>query len=122
MGNIRFVASDWWAGLPADAPPFDLVVANPPYVASGDRHLAEGDLRFEPKQALVAGADGLGALRTIVAGAAAHLRPGGWLLVEHGHGQAAAVRALLVAAGLVDPLARRDLAGILRVAGARHRL
>ena len=74
---------------------FDVIASNPPYIASGDRHLSEGDLRFEPVGALTDHADGLSALRTIVAGAGAHLRRGGWLLMEHGYDQAAPVRALL---------------------------
>lgn len=96
---------------------FALVVSNPPYVAEGDPHLAQGDLRFEPKSALVAGADGLDALRAIAAGAAAHLEAGGWLLLEHGQGQDAAVRALLAAGGLEEVASWPDLAGIARVTG-----
>jgi len=96
---------------------FALLVANPPYVAADDPHLARGDLRYEPRSALVAGADGLDALRAIAAGAAAHLEPGGWLLLEHGAGQDAAVRALLEAAGLAPVTTWPDLAGIARVTG-----
>jgi len=98
---------------------FDLVVSNPPYVAAGDPHLEQGDLRFEPRSALVAGADGLDALRAIAAGAAAHLEPGGWLLLEHGQGQEAAVRGLLALAGLDEVASWPDLAGIARVTGGR---
>ena len=93
---------------------FALVVSNPPYVAEGDPHLARGDLRFEPRAALVAGADGLGAIRAIVAGAAGHLAPGGWLALEHGLGQDGAVRDLLRAAGFGSVESRPDLAGIAR--------
>jgi release factor glutamine methyltransferase len=100
---------------------FDLAVSNPPYVADGDPHLAEGDLRFEPRAALAAGADGLDAIREVVAGAREHLAPRGWLLVEHGLGQDAAVRALLQGAGLEGATSWPDLAGILRVSGARAR-
>jgi release factor glutamine methyltransferase len=96
---------------------FDLVVSNPPYVAAGDPHLAQGDLRFEPQTALVAGADGLEAIREIVAGAAAHLHPGGWLLLEHGLGQDAEVRKLLRGQGLESVESWPDLAGIARVTG-----
>lgn len=120
LGRVRFVQSDWYADLPADAPAFDAIVANPPYVARGDAHLAEGDVRHEPHAALVAGADGLDALRTIVAGAASRLRPAGWLLVEHGHDQAHAVRALFAAAGFEALQSLRDLAGIPRVALGRR--
>jgi release factor glutamine methyltransferase len=96
---------------------FDLVVSNPPYVAMGDPHLDAGDLRFEPQSALVAGPQGLDALRDIVRGAPSHLNPGGWLLVEHGLGQDAAVRTLLAQAGLEGIATWPDLAGIARVSG-----
>ena len=98
---------------------FDLIVSNPPYIASGDRHLSEGDLRFEPAGALTDHADGLSALRTIIAGAARHLVPHGWLLMEHGYDQAAAVRELLSAQGYTQVQSWRDLAGIERVTGAQ---
>ena len=96
---------------------FDLVVSNPPYVAMGDAHLSQGDVRFEPQSALVAGPDGLAAIREIVAGAAAHLNPGGWLLIEHGMGQDAEVRRLLYEQGLEEVRSWPDLAGIARVSG-----
>lgn len=96
---------------------FDLVVSNPPYVAMGDAHLSQGDLRFEPQSALVAGPEGLDALRDIVRGAPSHLNPGGWLLVEHGLGQEAAVRTLLAQAGLEGIATWPDVAGIARVSG-----
>jgi release factor glutamine methyltransferase len=98
---------------------FDLLLANPPYVAEGDPHLAEGDVRFEPRAALVAGSDGLAALREIIAGAAAHLRPRGRLLLEHGAGQHAAVAGLLARAGFAGIANWPDLAGIARVSGAQ---
>lgn len=98
--------------------PYDLIASNPPYVAAGDPHLPA--LRHEPTCALVAGADGLDDLRAIVQAAPALLAPGGWLLLEHGWDQAAAVRALLTAAGLQDAVSRRDLAGIERCSGARR--
>jgi release factor glutamine methyltransferase len=120
LGRVRFVQSDWYANLPADAPAFAAIVANPPYVARGDPHLAERDVRHEPRAALVAGADGLDALRTIVAGAASRLRPAGWLLVEHGYDQAHAVRALFAAAGFEALQSLRDLAGIARVVLGRR--
>jgi release factor glutamine methyltransferase len=96
---------------------FDLIVAKTPYVAGGDRHLP--DLRFEPRSALVSGADGLQAIKEIAGGAAAHLEPGGWLLVEHGMGQDAAVREILRAGGLEDLATWPDLAGIPRVTGGK---
>ncbi len=115
---VEFFRGDWYA--PVAGRRFDLVVANPPYVAAGDRHLAEGDLRFEPREALTDGsADGLDSLRAIVDGARAHLEGGGWLLVEHGYDQAGACRALLEAAGFADRVSIPDLAGIPRVAGGR---
>jgi release factor glutamine methyltransferase len=118
IANVRFLRSDWYAQLP-DGARFDAIVSNPPYVATGDPHLTEGDLPFEPASALLAGADGLSALRTIVAGAPSRLAPAGWLLVEHGYDQAAAVRALLEGAGFEALASLRDLAGIPRVAAGR---
>jgi release factor glutamine methyltransferase len=96
---------------------FDLIVSNPPYVAAGDPHLA--DLRYEPPEALVSGIDGLDALRAIIPVARGHLNHGGWLLVEHGMGQHAAVCALLRSGGLEDVQTWPDLAGIGRVCGGR---
>jgi release factor glutamine methyltransferase len=119
--RVRFLHSDWYAALdaPSATAPFDVIASNPPYIASGDHHLSEGDLRFEPTGALTDHADGLSALRAIVAGAARHLKPGGWLLMEHGYDQSAAVRALLADAGYAEVQSWRDLAGIERVSGAR---
>ena len=118
IDNVSFVASDWFAALAGQR--FDLIVANPPYVAAGDPHLREGDLRHEPAHALTSGADGLSAIRLIVAAAPAHLTDGGWLLLEHGHDQADRVGALLRDAGFADVRAARDLAGILRVSYGRR--
>lgn len=98
---------------------FDLVVSNPPYVALGDPHLSQGDVRFEPRGALVSGADGLHAIREITHGAPAFLGPAGWLLLEHGLGQDRAVRSLLTAAGLESVASWRDLAGIARASGGK---
>jgi release factor glutamine methyltransferase len=97
---------------------FELIVSNPPYVAAGDPHLAK--LSHEPSAALLAGVDGLDAIREIVAAAPAHLAEGGWLLLEHGLGQDAAVRNLLARAGLEKIQTWPDLAGIPRVSGARR--
>ena len=116
--RVRFLRSDWYAALGEER--FDLIASNPPYIASGDRHLSEGDLRFEPTGALTDHADGLSALRIIVDGACAHLEPGGWLLLEHGYDQAEAVRALLAARGFTEVQSWRDLAGIERVTGGRR--
>jgi len=119
IANVRFVQSDWY-GAVGDAR-FDLIVSNPPYVAAGDPHLGEGDLCHEPRAALTPGADGLAALRVIIEAAPRHLVPGGRLWVEHGHDQGAEVRELFAAQGFEDIVARRDLAGHLRVAGGRRR-
>ena len=119
--NVEFVESNLFERLD---PRFrgddglDVIVSNPPYVAEGDPHLA--DLEFEPALALASGADGLDALRAIVAGAPAHLAPGGWLLVEHGATQGAAVRELFAKAGFADVETRRDLAGHERATGGRR--
>jgi release factor glutamine methyltransferase len=118
--RIRFLAGSWWAALPAGEPPFDLVASNPPYIAAGDPHLALGDLPHEPVQALASGADGLDAIRTIAAGARPHLTEGGWLLLEHGFDQGAAVRALLEAAGLERIATHRDPGGHERVTLGRN--
>jgi release factor glutamine methyltransferase len=116
--HVRFLESSWFDALAA-GDTFDVIASNPPYIAAGDEHLAQGDLRFEPVGALTDHADGLSALRIIVAGSPRHLAPGGWLLLEHGYDQAAAVRALLLQAGFTDVQSWRDLAGIERVSGGR---
>jgi release factor glutamine methyltransferase len=115
--TVRFLQSDWFAALTGER--FDLIASNPPYIAAGDAHLSQGDLRFEPVGALTDHADGLSALRSIVAGATRHLNHHAWLLLEHGYDQAAAVRALLEQAGYTDVQSWRDLAGIERVSGGR---
>ncbi|HTS23404.1 MAG TPA: peptide chain release factor N(5)-glutamine methyltransferase [Casimicrobiaceae bacterium] len=117
IGNASFVRSDWFAQLAGEC--FALIVANPPYIAQGDPHLAEGDLRFEPAAALASGADGLDAARAIVAAAPPFLAPGAQLALEHGYDQASAVRALLRDAGLLSVASARDLAGIERVSYGR---
>lgn len=115
--TVRFCQGDWFAPLAGEC--FDLMLANPPYVVAADPHLLQGDLRFEPCSALVAGADGLEAIRRIVAEAKTHLVPGGGLWIEHGYDQAPAVANLLAAAGFVGIELRHDLAGIPRLSGAR---
>jgi len=112
---VEWLAGDWFE--PVRGHRFELIVANPPYVAEGDPHLAA--LRHEPRAALVAGADGLDDLRRIAAAAPAHLVDGGWLLLEHGHEQADAVQQLLREQGLHDIATRRDLAGLPRCSGGR---
>lgn len=116
--RIHWHAGSWWQAL-ASPRRFDLIISNPPYIATGDHHLQQGDLRFEPPQALAAGPDGLDDLRIIIGGAPTHLNPGGWLLLEHGYDQEAPVQALLRDAGFADVFTRRDLAGQPRVSGGR---
>jgi release factor glutamine methyltransferase len=116
--RIRFLKSDWYAGLQNEQ--FDVIASNPPYIVAGDRHLSQGDLRFEPVDALTDHGDGLAALRAIVRGAERHLATGGWLLMEHGYDQASAVRNLLHAAGFGEVRSWQDLAGIERVSGGRR--
>ncbi len=113
---VEFHRGSWYEALPSGKV-FDLIVSNPPYIPADDPHLAQGDLRFEPSMALTDGDDGLAAYREIVAGAPAHLRPGGLLLVEHGWDQAAAICDLLRLAGFREIHSLPDLAGILRVSG-----
>ena len=117
--DVRFVQGDWWAGLAgvADAPAFDLVVSNPPYIVANDPHLA--DLTHEPLEALVADGDGLGDITRIVAGARGRLRVGGWLLFEHGWEQATAVGRILQQARFDDIRTRADIEGRPRCTGAR---
>jgi len=113
--SVRFLCGDWFGALSGET--FDLIVSNPPYVAAGDAHLAMGDVRFEPRRALVGGADGLDCIRAIVASAGTHLGPGAWLLFEHGYDQAEACRTLLEAEGYQEVQSWPDLAGIPRVSG-----
>lgn len=118
--NVRFVRGDWFQGLALrDETRYDLIVSNPPYVAAGDAHLTQGDLRFEPAAALASGADGLDALRAIIAGAGCWLAHRGWLALEHGYDQGAACRALLAQAGFEAVATRRDLAGHERISLGR---
>lgn len=113
--NVRMLETDWFEGLAGER--FDLIVSNPPYIACGDPHLTQGDLRFEPQMALVSEAGGLGCIRSIIASAPAYLIAGGALLLEHGYDQGEACRQLLDEAGFGSVFSRPDLAGILRVSG-----
>jgi len=113
LSNLHFLQGDWYG--PLDRRRFDLIVSNPPYIAAGDPHLSEGDLRFEPAAALASGADGLDAICIIVASAHDHLLPGGWLLFEHGYDQADACRELLRQAGFQHVGSEQDLARIPRI-------
>lgn len=111
---VRFLQGHWLAAVPGR---FEAIVSNPPYIAAADPHLAA--LIHEPLQALASGTDGLDDIRTIIAQAPAHLQPGGWLLLEHGHDQAGTVRALLQAQGFAQVQSRNDLAGIARCTGGQ---
>lgn len=115
--NVALLQSRWYSSLTGRR--FDLIVSNPPYVAPGDKHLARGDVRFEPNSALVASDHGLADIREIIEHGHNHLNQGGWLVLEHGYDQSEAVRALLVAAGFDEAGAKRDSAGIPRVAFAQ---
>lgn len=115
--SVSFVVSDWFSALEGDR--FDLIVANPPYVASADPHLDQGDVRFEPQTALVSGPEGLDDIAGIVAHAPYHLEPGGWIFIEHGYDQAHRVRGLLADAGFAGIASWRDLGGIERVSGGQ---
>ena len=113
--DVGFRCASWLAGTTAR---YDLIASNPPYVAAADPHLAA--LAYEPLSALASGPDGLDDLRAIVAQAPLRLQAGGWLLLEHGWDQAAAVRCLLQQAGLANIASRRDLAGIQRCSGGQR--
>jgi len=117
IANVEFRQGDWYAGLGGGH--FDVIVSNPPYIAEGDPHLHEGDLRFEPAAALASGADGLDAIRVIVRSARERLRSGGWLLLEHGFDQGAEVRDLLLDQGFAEVFTRNDLEGRERASGGR---
>jgi len=119
LANARLLEGDWFGAVHGRR--YDLVVANPPYLAADDPHLASAELGHEPRAALVAGPGGLEALAAIAAGAPAHLAAGGHLALEHGTAQGAAVRALLGAAGLASVATRRDLAGHERATAGRRR-
>jgi len=117
--EIRFFQGDLWEPLAGLR--FDLIVSNPPYIPSAECDALQAEVRFEPRMALDGGADGLAFYRRIAQGAAAHLKPGGWLLLEVGQGEAADVLDLLTAAGLADETVRSDIYGVPRMVGARQR-
>ena len=114
---VRFIHSDWYAHIDGQ---YDLIVSNPPYIAASDSHLSQGDLRFEPRSALTDGANGMMHIAAITDGAPRRLQADGWLLMEHGHDQAAAVRALLQKSGWRNVQSWQDLAGIERVSGGQR--
>jgi release factor glutamine methyltransferase len=117
LTNVEFHCGEWFAPLGEEQ--FDIVVSNPPYLRADDPHLGEGDLRFEPRAALIAGNDALGEIRAIARTARNHLIFGGWLLLEHGFDQAADVRSMLADAGYLEFQSYRDLAGHERVSAGR---
>lgn len=116
--QLSFLQSNWWQAL-ADTPKFDLIVSNPPYIGANDAHLAAGDLRFEPREALTDRFDGLSALAAIVSGAPEKLTSGGHILLEHGFDQGEAVRRMLREAGFSDIMTSPDAAGLPRVSEGR---
>lgn len=120
ISNVEFLLSDWFSLL--EDRRFDLIVSNPPYIESDDPHLSQGDLRFEPLSALASGKDGLYDIRQIVEESLIHLKPQGWLMLEHGYNQASAVANLMSAAGLVDVASIKDLGGNMRVTMGKNPL
>ena len=118
--EITWQMGDWFAALSPDEPPFDLVVSNPPYLADNDPHLHDPALRHEPRMALVSGPHGMEAIASIAAQAPARLRPGGWLMLEHGATQGAAARACLQNAGFTQTETLPDLQGLARITLGRR--
>lgn len=119
LTNVEFLQSNWFAAVPAQR--FDAIVGNPPYIDAADPHLQSGDVRFEPRSALVSARQGLADIDAIAAGACAFLSDGGWLLLEHGYRQGEAVRALLAAHGFAAVQTWRDYGDNERVSGGRWR-
>jgi release factor glutamine methyltransferase len=116
--NVRFLHSDWFAQIPQTI--FDIIVGNPPYIAAGDPHLRQGDLRFEPQGALISQQQGLHDIARIVAEAKAYLKPGGHLLLEHGYDQQDAVQSLFKQQGYAQIRTHSDLSGQPRVTSAQR--
>ncbi|ANF24030.1 peptide chain release factor N(5)-glutamine methyltransferase [Stutzerimonas stutzeri] len=119
LGNVGFIESQWFSSLAGQR--YGLIVSNPPYIPASDPHLLQGDVRFEPSSALVAGGDGLDDIRLIIEQAPTHLLSSGWLMLEHGYDQAMAVRTLLFDGGFVDVASRKDFGGHERVSFGRLR-
>ncbi|WP_408648019.1 peptide chain release factor N(5)-glutamine methyltransferase [Thiocapsa bogorovii] len=117
LRNVTLLRAHWSEAFAPGS--LDAIVSNPPYVAARDPHLARGDLRFEPREALTPGGDGLDAYRAIAADACRCLRPHGWLILEHGYDQGSAIRRILADAGLKASSTRTDLAGHDRLTLAR---
>ncbi len=117
LSRVRFIQSDWFAALPDET--FDLIASNPPYIDAHDAHLQRGDVRCEPRAALVAAKHGLADIETIIASSPRHLREGAYLLLEHGCEQGERVRSLMQQAGFADIATRCDLAGLERATGGQ---
>lgn len=115
VANVSLLLSNWFEALSGRR--FDVIVSNPPYIAAGDVHLSQGDVKFEPPNALTSGADGLLDIRYICSRSMQFLKPGAWLMLEHGYNQASVVREILQQAGLKRVYSVRDIAGIERVSG-----
>jgi len=116
--RVQFFHGNWYEALDEDTS-FDVILSNPPYIAAQDKHLSQGDLRFEPISALTDHGSGLTCLETIISGAPIHLNPNGLLALEHGFDQSEAVVALMKSAGLHDIQTYQDLNGHYRVATGR---
>jgi len=114
LHNLSLLQSHWFEKLPPEKS-YDLILSNPPYIPEADPHLQQGDVRFEPRQALVAGSDGLDAIRHLIPASKAYLKPDGWLMLEHGYDQGDAVRELFARHGYQDIQQKKDLGGHVRV-------
>lgn len=111
--NVHFMQSNWFSAIPQSQ--FDVITSNPPYISQNDDHLNQGDLRFEPRNALVAEDDGLADIRTLISDSLIYLKPQGWLMLEHGYNQGLAVRECMAETGYTDITTLQDLAGNDRV-------
>lgn len=118
LHNVEVRQSSWFESVAATG--FDIIVSNPPYIDPDDPHLEQGDVRFEPRSALVAQRQGMADIETIVAAAGAYLNPAGWLLFEHGYDQAAPSQTLLRQAGFSHIFTEQDLAGLDRISGGQY--
>lgn len=118
--NVTFLEGDWYSSFDSAKDRFGIIVTNPPYVAEGDPHLETGDLRFEPRLALVAPDNGMGHIHEIISCAPAYLEQNGWLLLEHGYNQASVCRRLLEKVGFAHIFSELDLANIDRVSGGKY--
>lgn len=118
LHNLSLLQSHWFDDLAPDKQ-YDLIVSNPPYVRADDPHLQQGDVRFEPQQALVSGRDGLDAIRYLIPNSKKHLQPGGWLMLEHGYDQGEQVQQLFIENDYKDVQQRKDLGGHIRVSVGR---